>query len=54
MSKIEKLLKQIKPFSQMTYEIGLGQYNLLKDTNASSQDFKDFEDDLDGALKMFK
>lgn len=53
MSKIEKLLKQIKPFSQMTYEIGLGQYNLLKNTNASQKAFKDFENDLEGALRMF-
>lgn len=54
MSKIKKLLNQIKPFSQMTYDIELGQYNLLKKTNASKQAFKNFEDDLEGALKMFQ
>lgn len=54
MSKIEKLLNQIKPFSQMTYDIGLSQYNLLKKTNASKQAFNDFEEDLKGAIAMFK
>ena len=51
MTKIQRLLKQLSTFS---YDIALGQYQLLKNTNASKQAFNDFEEDLKGAIAMFK
>ena len=54
MTKIQRLLKQLKQKSQFSYDIALGQYNLLKNTKASKQEFKDFEDNLKGALKIFE
>lgn len=54
MTKIQRLLEQLKQLSTFSYDIALGQYNLLKNTNASKQAFADFEDDLKGAIAMFK
>ena len=54
MTKIQRLLEQLKEKSSFSYDIALGQYQLLKDTNASRQAFKDFEDDLEGSLRMFQ
>lgn len=54
MSKIQRLLEQLKEKSSLSYDIALGQYQLLKDTKASKQAFDDFADDLQGALKMFQ
>lgn len=54
MSKIQRLLEQLKEKSSFSYDIALGQYQLLKDTKASNQDFLDFQDDLEGAIAMFK
>ena len=53
MTKIQRLLEKLKHHSKFSYDIALGQYQLLKNTKASKQDFKDFENDLEGALKMF-
>ena len=53
MTKIQRLLEQLKQKSKYSYDIALGQYNLLKNTNASQKAFKDFENDLEGALRMF-
>lgn len=53
MTKIQRLLEKLKEKSSFSYDIALGQYQLLKNTKASKQDFKDFENDLEGALKMF-
>lgn len=53
MTKIQRLLEKLKHHSKFSYDIALGQYQLLKRTKASKQDLKDFENDLDGALKMF-
>lgn len=54
MSKIQRLLEQLKQQSKFSYDIALGQYHLLKDTKASKQAFDDFADDLQGALRMFQ
>lgn len=54
MSKILRLLKQLKEKSSFSYDIALGQYQLLKDTKASKQAFDDFADDLEGSLRMFQ
>lgn len=54
MTKIQRLLEQLKQLSTFSYDIALGQYNLLKSTNASKQTFDDFEEDLKGAIAMFK
>ena len=54
MTKIQRLLEQIKEKSSFSYDIALGQYQLLKDTKASKQAFDDFADDLQGALRMFQ
>ena len=54
MSKIQRLLEQLKEKSSFSYDIALSQYQLLKDTKASKQAFDDFADDLQGALKMFQ
>lgn len=54
MTKIQRLLEQLKEKSSFSYDIALGQYQLLKDTNASRQAFKDFEEDLEGSLRMFQ
>ena len=54
MTKIQRLLEQLKEKSSFSYDIALGQYQLLKDTKASKQAFADFEDDLKGALRMFQ
>ena len=54
MTKIQHLLEQLKQLSTFSYDIALGQYNLLKSTNASKQAFDDFEEDLKGAIAMFK
>lgn len=54
MTKIQRLLEQLKQLSTFSYDIALGQYNLLKNTNASKQAFADFEEDLKGAITMFK
>lgn len=53
MTKIQRLLEKLKHHSKFSYDIALGQYHLLKRTKASKQDLKDFENDLEGALKMF-
>ena len=53
MTKIQHLLEQLKQKSKLSYDIALDQYKLLKNTKASEQAFKDFEKDLEGALKMF-
>ena len=53
MTKIQHLLEQLKQKSSFSYDIALDQYKLLKNTKASEQAFKDFEKDLEGALKMF-
>lgn len=54
MTKIQRLLEQLKEKSSFSYDIALGQYQLLKDTKASKQAFLDFADDLEGAIAMFK
>ena len=54
MTKIQRLLEQLKEKSSFSYDIALGQYQLLKDTKASKQAFLNFQDDLEGALAMFK
>ena len=54
MTKIQRLLEQLKEKSSFSYDIALGQYQLLKDTKASKQAFLNFKDDLEGALAMFK
>lgn len=54
MTKIQRLLEQLKEKSSFSYDIALGQYQLLKDTNASKQAFLDFQDDLEGSLRMFQ
>lgn len=54
MKKIQRLLEQLKEKSSFSYDIALGQYQLLKDTKASKQTFLDFQDDLEGALRMFQ
>lgn len=55
MTKIQRLLQQLKEKSSFSYDIALGQYyQLLKDTKASKQAFLDFQDDLEGAIAMFK
>lgn len=54
MTKIQRLLQQLKEKSLFSYDIALGQYQLLKDTKASKQAFDDFADDLQGALRMFQ
>lgn len=54
MTKIQRLLQQLKEKSSFSYDIALGQYQLLKDTKASKQAFDDFADDLQGAIAMFK
>ena len=54
MTKIQRLLEQLKQHSKFSYDIALGQYQLLKNTKASKQAFDDFADDLEGALRMFK
>ena len=54
MTKIQRLLQQLKEKSSFSYDIALGQYQLLKDTNASKQTFDDFADDLEGSLRMFQ
>ena len=54
MTKIQSLLQQLKEKSSFSYDIALGQYQLLKDTKASKQAFDDFADDLEGALRMFQ
>lgn len=53
-TKIQRLLEQLKQLSTFSYDIVLGQYQLLKNTNVSKQAFDDFEDDLKGAIAMFK
>ena len=53
MTKIQRLLVKLKYHSKFSYDIALGQYQLLKRTKASKQDFLDFQDDLEGALRMF-
>jgi hypothetical protein len=54
MTKIQRLLEQLKEKSSFSYDIALGQYQLLKDTKASKQAFDDFADDLEGSLRMFQ
>lgn len=54
MTKIQRLLQQLKEKSSFSYDIALGQYQLLKDTKSSKQAFDDFADDLQGALRMFQ
>lgn len=54
MTKIQRLLQQLKEKSSFSYDIALGQYQLLKDTKASKQAFLDFQDDLEGSLRMFQ
>ena len=54
MTKIQRLLEQLKEKSSFSYDIALGQYQLLKDTKASKQAFLEFADDLEGALRMFQ
>lgn len=54
MTKIQRLLEQLKEKSSFSYDIAIGQYQLLKDTKASKQAFDDFADDLQGALRMFQ
>lgn len=54
MTKIQRLLQKLKEKSSFSYDIALGQYQLLKDTKASKQAFDDFADDLEGALRMFQ
>lgn len=54
MTKIQRLLEKLKEKSSFSYDIALGQYQLLKDTKASKQAFDDFADDLQGALRMFQ
>ena len=54
MTKIQRLLEQLKEKSSFSCDIALGQYQLLKDTKASKQAFLDFQDDLQGAIAMFK
>ena len=54
MTKIQRLLEELKEKSSVSYDIALGQYKLLKDTNASKQAFLDFQDDLEGSLRMFQ
>lgn len=54
MTKIQRLLQQLKEKSSFSYDIALGQYQLLKDTKASKQAFDDFADDLEGSIAMFK
>lgn len=54
MTKIQRLLEQLKQLSTFSYDIALGQYQLLKNTNASKQAFDYFEEDLKGAIAMFK
>ena len=54
MTKIQRLLQQLKEKSSFSYDIALGQYQLLKDTKASKQDFDEFADDLEGSLRMFQ
>ena len=54
MTKIQRLIEQLKEKSSFSYDIALGQYQLLKDTKASKQAFDDFADDLQGALRMFQ
>lgn len=54
MTKIQRLLEQLKEKSSFSYDIALGQYQLLKDTKASKQALDDFADDLQGALRMFQ
>ena len=54
MTKIQRLLEKLKEKSSFSYDIALGQYQLLKRTKASKQAFDDFADDLQGALRMFQ
>jgi hypothetical protein len=54
MTKIQRLLEELKEKSSFSYDIALGQYQLLKNTKASKQAFLDFQDDLEGSLRMFQ
>lgn len=51
MSKVEKLLNLLK--GKFVYDIAKGQYELMKKTGASKEDYERFADDLQGALLMY-
>lgn len=51
MNKVEKLLKELE--NKFVYDIAKGQYELMKKTGASNEDYERFADDLQGALRMY-
>ena len=51
---IKLTILEIKQYSETTYALAMRQFNLLKETNASISEWKDFQNDVNGVLAVYK
>ena len=49
---IKSTILEIKQHSGTTYALAMRQFNLLKETNASISEWKDFQNDIKGAFDV--
>ena len=51
---IKSTILEIKQYSETTYDLTMRQFKLLKETNASISVWEDFQNDVKGALAVYK
>ncbi len=52
--QIETYIAELEKFSPSLAELSQGQYDLLKQTKASTADFEDFLNDVKGSVAILK
>ena len=51
---IKSTILEIKQYSETIYDLAMRQFQLLKETNASISAWEDFQNDVKGALAVYK